>query len=95
MIAGGPGLVAIGMEGYCDDLVCPETAHGYVPVVWTSVDGLTWSRVPHDEAVFGQGDDSLRLGSVVAGGPGLVAVGRGGVIVAERLGDDAELTVDD
>ncbi|MGI9623747.1 MAG: hypothetical protein ACR2PK_12990 [Acidimicrobiales bacterium] len=44
-------------------------------VVWTSVDGLTWSRVPHDEAVFGGPRRVYQMSSVTAGGPGLVAVG--------------------
>ena len=57
--AGGPGLVAAGWDG--------ETGSG---AVWTSVDGLTWSRVPHDSAELG---DSLTVG-----GPGLVAVGEAG-----------------
>ena len=39
--------------------------------VWTSVDGITWTRVPHDEALFGD----TTMSSVTAGGPGLVAVG--------------------
>ena len=43
-------------------------------MVWTSVDGITWSRVPHDEAVFG-GEGDQEISSVTAGGPGLVAVG--------------------
>jgi hypothetical protein len=57
--SGGPGLVAVGGDIFG-------------AVVWTSVDGFTWSRVPHDEAVFGSGV----MSSVTAGGPGLVAVGR-------------------
>ena len=43
--------------------------------VWTSVDGIAWSRVPHDAVVFG-GEGSLEMVSVTAGGPGLVAVGQ-------------------
>jgi hypothetical protein len=39
--------------------------------VWTSVDGSVFTRVPHDEEVFGL----ARLWTVVAGGPGLVALG--------------------
>ena len=35
---------------------------------------LTWSRVPHDDAVFG-GEGRREMVSVTAGGPGLVAVG--------------------
>jgi len=42
--------------------------------VWTSVDGMSWSRVPHDEATFG-GAGEQYMTSVIAGGPGLVAVG--------------------
>jgi len=42
--------------------------------VWTSPDGVTWARVTHDEAVFG-GDGNQWMVSVVAVGPGLVAVG--------------------
>jgi hypothetical protein len=59
--AGGPGLVAVGVNW--------GSGGG---AVWTSVDGITWSRVPRDEAVFGAGITT----SVTAGGPGLVAVGR-------------------
>jgi hypothetical protein len=64
--AGGPGLVAVGAVGSGYDFE--------VAAVWTSVDGLTWSRVPHDEAVFGGGGQGMN--SVTVGGPGLVAVGR-------------------
>ena len=64
--AGGPGLVAIGSERSGSD----ERA-----AVWTSPDGITWSRVPHDEAVFG-GPNTQRMNGLTAGGPGLVAVGR-------------------
>jgi hypothetical protein len=83
--AGGPGLVAVGasVEDCCADFVYSaenETSYEseeYLDadaVVWTSVDGLTWSRVPHDEQVFG-GPDVQQMISVTAGGPGLVAVG--------------------
>ena len=63
---GGPGLVAVGSEG-----VPLEAVPDLDAVVWTSVDGVTWSRVPHDEEVFG----AAFMSSVTAGGPGLVAVG--------------------
>ncbi len=56
---GGPGLVAVGQG---DDGIA----------VWTSIDGFTWSRVPHDEAALG---GTNRMQSVTSGGPGLVAVG--------------------
>jgi hypothetical protein len=68
--AGGPGFVAVGQDW--------SAGHGDA-AVWTSVDGLVWSRVPHDEAVFGGPSDRLpserSMSSVTAGGPGLVAVG--------------------
>jgi hypothetical protein len=63
--AGGPGLVAVGYAGPGDATYA---------AVWTSVDGVTWSRVPHDETVFGD-YNNLRMHSVTAGGPGVVAVG--------------------
>ena len=63
--AGGPGLVVVGADDSGGD---PDAA------VWTSPDGITWSRVPHDEAVFG-GERFQTMNSVTAGGPGLVAVG--------------------
>jgi len=60
---GGPGLVAVGGSHPHDD---PRVA-----AVWTSADGVTWARVPNDEAVF----DRAGMNSVTVGGPGLVAVG--------------------
>jgi hypothetical protein len=59
---GGPGLVAVGHTTSGDDTDA---------TVWTSVDGTAWTRLPHDEAVFG----AARLYEVVAGGLGLVAIG--------------------
>jgi hypothetical protein len=58
--AAGPGLVAVGGEGG-------------LAAIWTSADGITWSRVPHDNALFGV--ESSWIVSVTAGGPGVVAVG--------------------
>jgi hypothetical protein len=66
--AGGPGLVAVGAAGVFDDGLDVGAA------VWTSPDGFTWSRVPHDESVFG-GNGEQEMSSVTVGGPGLVAVG--------------------
>jgi hypothetical protein len=63
--AGGPGLVAVGYD---------ESGGDRDAAVWTSVDGLNWTRVPHDEAVFG-GSGAQWLSGVAAGGPGVVAVG--------------------
>jgi hypothetical protein len=67
VIAGGPGLVAVGSDRTGND---PEAA------VWTSPDGITWSRVPN-EWVRGSGGEEML--SVTVGGPGLVAVGFGGL----------------
>ncbi len=66
---GGPGLVAVGTDGALFD-------QGHLleygdAAVWTSPGGITWSRVPPDEAVFGRAG----MSSVTVGGPGLVAVG--------------------
>ena len=79
---GGPGLVAVGLS---------DNSDGGDAVVWTSVDGLTWSRVPHDEAVFG-GAGRQEMWDVTVGGPGLVAVGRDGLGVWDNTyggGQDA------
>ena len=63
---GGPGLVAVGRDSPDND---SDAA------VWTSSDGVSWSRVAHDEALFG-GEGAQEMSSVTVGGPGLVAVGR-------------------
>lgn len=68
--AGGPGFVAVGVTGNG----VGEAWGVRNAAVWTSPDGVTWSRVPHDDAVFG-GDGDQEMVSVTAGGPGLVAVG--------------------
>lgn len=66
--AGGPGLVAVGWVGPHD------TGSA---AVWTSVDGIAWARVPHDDEIFGStfGLDAHAMTTVTAGGPGVVAVG--------------------
>lgn len=65
---GGPGFVAVGWDGVGGDRDA---------AIWTSTDGLSWNRVPHEEAVFG-GPDAQLIASVTQGGPGLVAVGLDG-----------------
>ena len=68
--AGGPGFVAVGTTG-------DGVGEGWGvrnAAVWTSPDGITWTRVPHDPEVFG-GDGDQEMVSVAAAGPGLVAVG--------------------
>jgi hypothetical protein len=69
VIAVGPGLVAVGVDWH--------TEGGNDAAVWTSPNGITWTRVPHDEAVFG-GQPQVAMLSVTVGGPGLVAVGESG-----------------
>jgi hypothetical protein len=69
--AGGPGLVAVGSED--GDPIGSDAA------VWVSADGVTWTRVPHDETVFGgsgiHGPKEHRMVSVTVRDLGLVAVG--------------------
>jgi hypothetical protein len=61
VIQGGPGLIAVGRE-----LLANERR----TVIWTSPDGLSWTRVP-DSPTFERGT----IEAVTAGGPGYVAVG--------------------
>jgi hypothetical protein len=43
---------------------------------WTSTDALTWTRIPHDESVFGGGEDGgAEMTSVEVYGHGFVAGG--------------------
>ncbi len=60
-----PGFVAVGSDQMLE-----------AGLVWTSPDGLSWTRVAHDDAVFGSGDERLVMLSVAEGEEGLVAVGR-------------------
>lgn len=63
VIAGGPGLLAVGRD------VGVRAA-----AVWCSADGHTWQRLPHDDAVFG-GADLQEMAQVTQAGAGFVAVG--------------------
>ena len=63
--SGGPGLVAVGSAGKGGD---------HDAIVWTSPDGLNWSRFPHDDNALG-GLRDQRLLDVVVAGSALVAVG--------------------
>ena len=65
-----------GVTGTGQDLVAVGVS-GEGKAVWTSTDGITWSRVPHDEDVFG-GAAGLGMQSVTVRGQGLVAVGSDG-----------------
>jgi hypothetical protein len=75
--AGGPGLVAVGWTLQSD----VDTA-----TVWTSLDGIAWSRVLDDQQVFGP---YAEIDDVTAGGPGLVAVGSYGDAAAVWTSPDA------
>lgn len=75
VVAGGPGFVAVGSVGSVDTGVA---------AVWTSQDGLAWTRVGHSEEVLG-GDGWQFMTSVTLSDFGLVAVGgdgSGGDLVA-------------
>ena len=69
------GLVAVGTDSSGGDADA---------AVWTSPDGLMWSRVPHSEAVFG-GRGYQGMSAVAAAGSGYIAVG-GGIPVTVDLG---------
>ena len=66
LVVGGPGFVAVG-----GDFFYSQAA------VWTSPDGMEWSRVPADAQVFGtlSGSRGPRMLGVAANGERLVAVG--------------------
>jgi hypothetical protein len=74
----GEGLIAVGWDGSLYD----EAA-----AVWTTPDGISWSRVPHDEAVFGGYGNQL-MNSVAAGESGLVAVGQDYIVAAVWTSSD-------
>ena len=61
---GESGWVAVGFD---------DSGGDFDAAVWTSSDGVVWSRVAHDEAVFGGGDQQML--SVAVGESGWVAVG--------------------
>ncbi len=71
---GGPGLVAVGAA---TGIVGEPDVGMSRAAVWTSVDGISWTRVPHDPEVFGdvEGVWTRSMTAVTVGGPGLVAVG--------------------
>jgi hypothetical protein len=74
---GGPGLVAVGTEwngGWTKEGAYPHAA------VWVSPDGLDWSRVPHDDTVFGGTAEAgmLTMWSVDASDDLVVAAGYSG-----------------
>lgn len=82
VVAAGPGLVAVGFERKTAPVVVDNggtviDGEVYDAVVWTSVDGIAWSRVGDGDHVFSGAEeqDDQVMAAVVAAGPGLVAVG--------------------
>jgi hypothetical protein len=76
VVAGGPGLVAVGHTGTEEDYHEGPPDEDWDAAVWVSPDGTSWSRVPHDESLFG-GQGRVAMYDITVGGPGLVAVGGG------------------
>ncbi len=76
--AGESGLVAVGWDG---------TTGTYKAAVWLSTNGRSWTRVTHDESVFG-GAGEQAMFSVTAGGPGFVGVGYSASDAAVWLSED-------
>ncbi len=60
-------LVAVGYES--------KDTRALNAAVWTSEDARAWSRVPHDDELFGGPTSFFQMNDIVAGGPGFVAVG--------------------
>jgi hypothetical protein len=73
--AGGPGFVAVGAQGF--EFWGPSEDVNATAAVWTSADGVTWTRIPHSESLDTRHDVGAwaTMYDVAAGGPGLVAVG--------------------
>ncbi len=90
VVAGGPGFVAVGQD--CGGSDNPDQRCR--PAVWTSSDGASWTKVAHDEAVFGpyaaagEGQPESLIADVTVGGPGLVAVGKVGFQPAIWISSD-------
>lgn len=69
---GGPGFVAVGVD--CGGECIPSDDDASDAAVWVSDNATDWTRIAHDESVFG-GPGSQDMIDVIQGGPGLVAVG--------------------
>lgn len=68
------GFIAVGVDGTTSALGSSPDWTPQEAAVWTSPDGVSWSRVPHDEAVLG-GPGRQEMFDVAASGTGLVAIG--------------------
>ena len=82
VIATDSGFIAVGASGIgASSSSGSSSAWDHEPgwtraAVWSSVDGVTWSRLPHDEQVFGgAAGEHCRMNDVVGEGPGLIAGG--------------------
>jgi hypothetical protein len=71
VVVGDTGLVAVGWIGWVGG---PSSD----AAIWTSDDGIVWSRVPHDEEAIGNGV----VGDLINTDRGLVAVGTDGINAA-------------
>lgn len=80
VVVGGPGLVVEGR------IAGPAPFHTLKAAVWTSPDGLSWSRISPD----GENDpDNVRsnISKLYLGGPGLVALGAACELQPGSVGD--------
>ena len=76
--SGSQAMNAIGYHSSCYFAVGQDDSGGDLDAaVWTSCTGFDWTRVPHDEAVFGgAGDQGMRaVVQLTSGSRDLVAVG--------------------
>ncbi|MGI9628156.1 MAG: WD40/YVTN/BNR-like repeat-containing protein [Longimicrobiales bacterium] len=75
VVASDSIFVAVGTDAgnACQPVFCGATREGSA-AVWTSVDGSTWTRVPHSESVFG-GPGGQEMWDVTTWEGGFVAVG--------------------
>ncbi len=76
LLAGGRGLVAVGRDASGGDADA---------TVWTSADGLRWSRVSHDDEVFG-GSGEQAMSTAAVRGPDVVGGGYAGEDPAAGVG---------
>ena len=74
-VAPGGWLSAVGWDALDPGGIDPAAGGERVGAAWHSADGLNWTRVAHDPAVFGEESGYVQINGVTPGGPGLVAVG--------------------
>lgn len=90
MASSGDRIVAVGSAGYGAGSPVPDATFDgdRFAAVWTSTDGITWTRLPHDETVFGGLQDGVQsMAAVAATRSGFVAVG------AAEEGEDFDAAV--